>query len=281
MKYLVTGGAGFIGSHLADYLIENNHDVYIWDDLSSGNLENVNQKAIFEKVKVEEKEIGDYDFDAIFHLAAKVSIPQSLENPTETFSNVNGTLRVLEIARKKKTKVIYAGSSSAYFDVNDNPYAFTKYMGEEMCKMYNKIWGIPVSIMRFFNVYGDRQNTNCKFPGVVAAFQQQIRKGKPIYIYGDGKKTRDFVSVKDVVRGLYAASVKNWNGEIFNIASGKSISIIELAKMFNYDYIEFLNERKGEVQDSVSDISFSIKSLDWAPKESLQSYIERFTKSIF
>jgi len=280
MKCLVTGGAGFIGSALVEVLLQNNETVHVWDDLSSGWISNLKENVVFKHIKIEDIKSNE-DFDIIFHLAAKSSIPKSLKYPLDTLqSNVVGTMNVLEIARDCGAKIVYAGSASAYDDPRSNPYALTKYMGEELCRMYHKLWNVPIAIMRFFNVYGERQNSNCDFPGVVASFEKQVLKKEPIYIMGTGDKTRDFISVKDVARGIYEAGRTSWiyNCEIMNLGSGKSTSINELAEMFKYDKIVHLDDRPGEIEDSKADISLSLQMMKWKPIESLNDYVENFLK---
>lgn len=279
MKYLVTGGAGFIGSNLVMLLINEGHEVEVWDNLSTGFRQNVHVDAIFKQLDIT-KPIGDEEYsewDTIFHLAALPRIQRSFEEPLETSNaNVIGTQNMLEIARVTDSKVVYAGSSSFYFDLYANPYAFTKWLGEEYCKMYNQIWNVPVAITRFFNVYGPHHDRNSTYATVIAAFEQCMIEGKPFIIYGDGSKRRDFTHVADVAEGLYAASKEKWNAEIFNFGRARNYSIQELAIMFAPHKIVYEPDRPGEAQDTLADIARTCRLLSWFPKRRLPDYIEDF-----
>lgn len=284
MKFLVTGGAGFIGSNLVDLLIGQGHLVEVWDNLSTGKEENINQNAFLRVVDISEDidEMYLNNWDTIFHLAALPSIQDSLHNPEITNKvNVNGTVNILEVARKTGSKVIYAGSSSVYFDPLANPYAFTKFVGEEYCRMYNKIWKVPVAITRFFNVYGKRHNRRAKYATVIASFEEQMIQNNLLKIYGDGSKRRDFTHVEDIVIGLYLASSKEWNGDIFNFGKGKNYSIKELAHMFTDDKnIKYLSERKGEAQETLANIFETKGKLGWIPQRDLTIYVEYFLERL-
>lgn len=278
MKYVVSGGAGFIGSNLVDKLIELGHQVLVWDNLSLGKEENIHDKAEFAEVDIRDlhfDKIEDYeDADAIFHLAALPRIQPSFKYPNKTFDiNVRGTINVLSIAKKYGIKVIYAGSSSFYHDPYVNPYSFTKWQGEECCKMYNVVYGVPVAIARFFNVYGPRQITEGEYATVIGIFENQKKNNKNLTVTGDGNKRRDFTHVQDIVSGLIAMSKDKWNGEVFNLGSGINYSINELANMFE-SKIEYIPERPGEAQTTLADITFSREKLNWNPQYSLEKYVK-------
>ena len=274
MKYLVTGGAGFIGSHLVDKLIDDGHEVIVVDNYSTGN--NSNGSALYIDLDVAEINVNPWvseSFDAIFHLAALARIQPSFEKPVVTHNaNVNGTLQVLEYARQKETKVIYAGTSSMYHDPYANPYTFTKGVGEQYCELYNKVYGVPVAIGRFFNVYGPRQLEDGAYATVVGIFEKQWREGSPLTITGTGEKRRDFTHVSDIVDGLIAMSDGEWNCDIFNLGTATNHSINELAGLFQCE-TKYIPERLGEAQTTLADISFTKEKLGWEPKIRLEDYI--------
>jgi len=280
MRCLVTGGAGFIGSHLVDRLIEDGHKVHVWDNLVTGKHGNVNYMANFEYIDITRYRMQDYGFETIFHLAATSRIQPSFADPVITHvNNVDGTLEILELARVNKSRVVYAGSCSAYDDTYSSPYALTKWVGEQYCKMYNKVYKVPVAIARFFNVYGERQLSQGDYATVVGIFQEQRRKGEPLTITGTGDKKRDFVHVNDVVVGLIEMSQESWNAEIFNLRSGSTLSIKELAELFCSEQMVYLPSRDGEAQD-MPDTNGSEHLLKYKPTHNIQDYVKSFLESL-
>lgn len=275
-KYLVTGGAGFIGSNLVDKLIQDGHEVYVWDNLSTGHLCNVNPSAHFvlKDIQSIDTTIVDYNFDAIFHLAAVSRIQPSFDNPENTFqSNITATFKILELAKKNNSKVIFAGTCCSYYDQYANPYAFSKSVGEQLCKLYNKTYNLPVAITRFFNVYGPRQIETGPYSTLIGIFKKQKENGEKLTITGTGKKKRDFIHVDDIVSGLIAMSKDSWNAEIFNLGTGVSYSVNDIAKIFKCPTI-YIPERQGEAHRAVADISFTKEKLKWEPKVNIKEYIE-------
>ena len=283
MKVMITGGAGFIGSHLTDALIQKGFDVHVVDDLSGGKKENVPAKATLHVVS-----ICDYDalqnlftgVDFVFHLAALPRVQYSIEHPRETSEvNVNGTLNVLLAAKEAGVKkVIYSASSSAYGDTDAmplredmpanpiSPYALQKYIGELNCRLFSTIYGLPTVSLRYFNVYGSRQDPTGPYALVIGRFLLMKREGKPLLITGDGTQTRDFTHVRDVVHAniLAMESSKVGKGEVINIGAGQNRSINEIAKNIG-GAIEYI-EKRIEPHDTLADISRAKELLGWAPQ---------------
>ena len=250
-KAIVTGGAGFIGSHLVDKLIEQGVEVTILDNLSTGKKQNINPKAEFIDCDIFKDTYGDLIFllngaDTVFHLAAKTTVQESIEKPS-LYNNINvvGTLNLLEAAAAMKVKrFIFSSSSSVYGNAKVptsedhplnpiSPYALNKLIGEQYCKLYSEIYNIDTVCLRYFNVYGDRMN-NEGYKLVFPIFKEQILNNKSLTINNDGEQRRDFIHVDDIVRAniLVAKHKNNFNGDIYNVGNGKSYSINEIADMF-------------------------------------------------
>jgi len=285
LKALVTGGCGFIGSNLVDRLIERNHEVTVIDNLSSGKKNNVNDKAnyIFEdlsKVLLNEKKynFNPEEFDCVFHLAAMPRIQPSFDNPLYTIdNNAYGTALVCEMAKKYNLKVIYAGSSSFYGGVYLNPYSFSKWMGEEVCQMYSKVYGISSCVARFFNVYGPRHLRTGPYSTVIGIFEEQKRLDQSLTITGDGEQRRDFTHVYDICDALIKMSKDTHMCEIFNLGTGTNYSINEVAAMFNHR-TSYIAKRPGEAKTTLADITKAKTILDWSPKYFLKDYIDIFSE---
>lgn len=264
-KVIVTGGAGFIGSNLADTLIEKGYDVVVLDNLSTGKRSQVNKKAKFVKADIRNLEkIKPYfkNADFIFHLAARARIQPSIKDPVPTFEhNINGTINVLLAARDAGVKrLIYSASSSSYGDQDTlplheemaprfkSPYSLSKYVGEELCRLFSNLYGLETVSLRYFNVYGPRQLLDGAYATVIGIFLKQVKNGKPVTIVGDGEIRRDFTHVHDVVKAniLAAESNKVGRGELINIGTGANHSINEVAAMV-------LSSRDGGHTPSVKD----------------------------
>lgn len=261
---LVTGGCGFIGSHLVEKLVNLGAHVTIIDDLSSGYEKNI--EAVKEKVTFIKKSVTNYEDvkkaaqnkDIIFHLAAFVSVPNSIKKPMVNHStNVDGTMNVLEAARECGVSRVVFSSSSAVYGPTQNivtetdqcapisPYGATKLIGELMCIQSALNFGIQAVMLRYFNVYGPRQDPAGPYAGVVAKFTDQLQKNEPITIHGSGEQTRDFIYVEDVVHAnliVGMAPKEKVNGEVFNIGSGESISVLELAQRLQKQFPNYAGQ---------------------------------------
>ena len=278
VKVLVTGGAGFIGSHLTDKLVKLNYDVDVLDDFSSGLIENKNSQANYLMRDINDNIDDLNDYDIIFHLAAMARIQPSFDDPLNTIDlNVRGTANICKLAIRNKSRLIYAGSSSIYGGKYLNPYAFSKWQGEEVCKMFSHVYGLSTAIARFFNVYGPRQLCDGPYATVIGIFERQIIRNEHLTITGDGNQRRDFTHVNDIVNGLILMGQKKWSGEIFNLGTGKNHSINEIAKIFNHKQ-KFISKRPGEADSTLADISFSKDCIGYEPKEDIEEYIINWLK---
>jgi UDP-glucose 4-epimerase len=294
MKALVTGGAGFIGSHIVDKLLISGWDVIVIDNESATSNEEFYWNDAAHNYKYD---ICEYEnifplfdgVDVVFHLAAESRIQPAIENPIQASkTNVMGTCSVLQCARQKGVKrVIYSSTSSAYGVGNEpplreemirdclNPYSVTKCAGEDLCTMYTKLFGLETVIFRYFNVYGDRQPLHGQYAPVVGLFLELYKKNKPMTIVGDGTQRRDFTHVLDVVNAnLLAATTTNKDsfGEIFNVGAGVNYSVLELAKLIGGEYI-FIPERIGESKITLADTSKIQRILDWSSSRSFKEYV--------
>ncbi len=282
VNIIVTGGAGFIGSNLVDCLISNNHNVVVVDNLRTGKIENVNSKAKFLEFDVSDnwlshEFLNEFSCDTIFHLAALPRIRPSFLNPQEVIAvNCLGTVNMLEYAKNKKAKVILAGSSSVLYDSKANPYTHSKFIAEEHCVMYNKVFGISVAIARFFNVYGKRHISHGEFANVIGTFERQTKQKKQLSIFGTGEKRRDFTHVNDVCSALLKMHKNFWDAQIFNIGRAKNYSINEVADMFKPIGIDYFPSRSGEAQETLADISQTKEILKWEPQYNLEDYVSTF-----
>lgn len=291
-KCVVTGGAGFVGSHLTDALLDLGAHVTVVDTLVEGKREYIHAEADVAEIDVRDTEALRAVIEGaeyVFHLAALASVPGSIENPALYHDvNVNGTLSVLEAIRTlhAKARVIFASSASVYGDqetvpVHENcppcpmsPYALHKLMGEQYVRLYSVLYGVHAVSLRPFNIYGTRMNPNGPYASVIGKFLQMRTEGKPLCITGDGTQTRDFVHVSDVVRAyiLAATSTRVGKGETINIASGQGATINDIAKLIGGE-ISYIPARV-ELRNSVADVSLAKKLLDWEPEISLKDGLD-------
>ncbi len=295
IKIIVTGGAGFIGSHIVDELISLGHEVHIVDDMSAGKEDNINPKAIMHKLDIRDGEALHSIFAGVtyvFHEAAMPRVQYSIEHPFITNDiNVNGLLSVLEACRLNGIKrIIFASSSSIYGDPENlptteempinpmSPYASHKYIGEVYLKLYSKIYNLETVCLRYFNVYGPRMNPDGAYPLVIGYFLKSLKGGKPLTITGDGEQTRDFVHVSDVVKAniLAMTSSSVGKGEVINIGGGKGYSINYIAKLIG-DNIEYISPRI-EPHDTEADINKAKELLNWEPGVKIEDGIKELKK---
>ena len=293
-KAIVTGGAGFIGSNLVDYLLSLGVDVTVIDNESSDAHDEFYWNPEAKNFKFD---ICDYDnirdlfegIDIVFHLAAEARIQPTLENPVlAAQSNTVGTCTVLQCAKEAGVKrVVYSSTSAAYGLKNKlpnvevmpndclNPYSVTNTGGEELCKMYTNLFGLETVVLRYFNVYGERQPIKGQYAPVIGIFYRQKNNNEPMTIVGDGTQRRDFTHVKDVVSANIQASdvSKNIQGETFNIGTGENYSILEIAKLIKGEYI-FIDPRLGEAKETLADNSKAKYMLNWKPHINLKNWIK-------
>ena len=297
MKFVITGGAGFIGSHIAKHLVEKNHDVTVIDNLSRGRLENLSK--IKEEIVFRKMDILDFDSlkevifnsDGIFHQAALTSVPESFTQK-EKYHNVNvkGTENIFKLAKEFRKKVVYASSSSIYGNTTTipihenseknpiNPYGVTKLDDEKLAKKYHNL-GLSVIGLRYFNVYGIGQTND--YAGVITKFIDQINLNKSPIIFGDGTHTRDFISVEDIAKANLLSMESKSDFSFLNIGTGISTSIKELAEVMielsgkkmeiNYDDLPL-----GDVKDSLADVSLAKRLINWNYETSLKTGLKKF-----
>ncbi len=296
-KYLVTGGAGFIGSNLVDALIKNGMSVTVIDNLSTGKKENINPKAKFIKADIcNLKKIQPYfkNINGVFHVAALPRVQPSILNPlAPNEANVTGTLNVLWAAKIAKIKrVVYSSSSSVYGNSKIlpfketlkpnplSPYALQKFIGEEYCKLFSKLYGIETVSLRYFNVYGPRMIKSGAYVTAIKIFLGQRERGEPLTIAGNGKQTRDFTHVLDVVNAniLAMQNYKIRAGETLNIGPGKSYSINKIAKMIGGKTIRI--PPRTEPRHTLADNTLAKKLLGWRPKENLEKTIKEMVAGL-
>lgn len=299
MKIILTGGAGFIGSNLAEFLLDSGYDVLILDNFSSGNYENIkNLKGKIDVIKCDLSIKGSWlqhltDCDYVIHLGALADIVPSIKEPARYFaSNVTGTLNLIEGLRDTKVrKIIYAASSSCYgipkiFPTNEDtltspqyPYALTKLMGEQLVEHWSKLYRIPAVSLRFFNVYGPRARTSGTYGAVLGVFIAQNIAKKPLTIVGDGNQTRDFTYISDVISAIHTTMMSDWGGyKFYNVGSGNTVSVNKLAALIGGKTIN-IPKRPGEPDCTFADISKIKKELGWEPKVTIEEGLARLKDS--
>jgi len=282
-RVLVTGGLGFIGYNLVKRLLEiDKYDITVIDNLTSDSSD-INNKHdgvlyILDDINnINNEQYQTLSFDLIFHLAALARIQPSFDDPVSYFkSNVLGTVSICEFAKRCRAKIVYAASSSAYGGPKLNPYAFTKYTGEEILKMYSELYNVSTVCARFFNVYGERQPTTGTYATIIGIFERQYSNGESLTITGDGEQRRDFTHVYDICDGLICLSNDMHTGEVYNLGTGINYSINEIAAMFS-DNIKYIPSKPGEARITLADISATQK-FGYQPKQSITNYIQSFKR---
>ena len=305
-KVIVTGGAGFIGSHLVDRLLEEGHQVVVMDNLSTGKLQNLNPSATFHHSDITHQSVNDVFHreqpDIVFHMAAQVSVTESTKDPINDASiNVTGTLRLLEASRRFGVeKFIYSSTGGALYgdpEVNPcsettpirpmSPYGLSKYLGEQYIELYQNLYHLNFTILRYSNVYGPRQDPHGE-AGVIAKFSQAMLEGRQPQIFGGGEQERDFVFVADVVQANIRA-LQRGDGEAINIGTGESTSVNciyeTLQSIIQYRWeAEHRPQRPGEIYRISLECSKAARILQWSPQinlqEGLQQTVEFFRKGV-
>ena len=278
MRALVTGGAGFVGTNLIKRLLSDGHKVVSLDNYISGFVENEQEGCQYFNVDL--REVKDYSFfmgkpDVIFHLAALARIQPSFDEPLETLeTNINGTLNILEFARQKRCQVVYAGSSSYHAGIYRSPYAFSKGVGGQLCKLYSSVYDLNTSIFRFYNVYGPYQIEDGNYSTVIGIFERQYRNNEALTIVGEGEQRRDFTYIDDIVCGLVLAMGQEFRADTFELGSGKNYSINEVADLFGGKKT-YLSPRIAEYDKTLCDYSKANDILGWKPRFDLDEYIKK------
>jgi UDP-glucose 4-epimerase len=278
-KVLVTGGAGFIGSNLIKTLINKGYDVSSIDNYDSGTEDNHVDGCVYYKGDVIDwLKSSNRSFDICFHLAGLSRIQPSFSNPDETLRvNTIGTQKVLEFARKTGAKMVYAGSSSRWHDPYQSPYATSKYLGEELCKMYRKTYNLHIEIARFYNVYGPGEIIDGDWAAVTGIWRRQVRDGNKITIVGDGNQRRDFTYVGDIVDGLIKIIESGEKHEdAWEFGTGMNYSINEVYEMFRSRFgVEkiHLPDQAGNYRETLRENNDSLERLGWTPTDRLNKYI--------
>ena len=301
MRYLVTGGAGFIGSHTVDELVRRGHDVTVVDDLSTGktaNLSQVNSEIQFIQesiVNLEAMREACQNVDYVVHLAAQTSVPRSIKDPLETnLINVTGTLNVLVAAREAKIKrMVFACSCAVYgktstLPIAENaaldpisPYGISKQLGEAYGRVFHDLYGLDFISLRYFNVFGPRQDPGSPYSGVLSLFNENLQKGTAPTVYGDGEQSRDFVYVENVVRAiLLAAEIKNGQFQAINIGTGNRYTLNQTLALLEKitgrpAHATHAPARDGDIRDSQADISLAKKTLGYQPSVTFEEGLKR------
>jgi len=306
MKALVTGGAGFIGSHIVDRLLADGHEVIVLDDFSTGhrsNLPDDNNALTIIEGDISDSEIVQQcmeNIDWVFHKAAVASVPKTVNDPVGSSAvNYQGTLHLLEAARKNKVKrFVFASSAALYGDeptlpkvetmcpVTLSPYAVDKLASEFACGMYTTLYGLETVCLRYFNVYGPKQDPSSPYSGVISIFTDKLRKKEVPTIFGDGEQTRDFVFVGDVVEAnMKAVTTENVAGQYYNVATSKKITLNELLKVlceiYETDFkVNYGEARQGDIKESYAVIDKAISILKWTPNVELKQGLKILCDSL-
>jgi nucleoside-diphosphate-sugar epimerase len=304
MRYLVTGGAGFIGSNIVDELVHRGRQVVVLDDLSAGKESNL--ADVRGKIDLRIGSVTDlaavrsacHGADYVIHLAARTSVPRSVENPVETnHINIDGTLNVLVAARDAKVRrFVYAASSSAYGETPTlpkteamppdpiSPYGITKYVGELYARVFGRVYGLENVCIRYFNVFGPRQDPNSQYSGVLSRFMLAVIEGQPLVVYGDGEQSRDFTFIENIVyETLCACEAKGASGMVFNGGTGARITLNQVLKLLEKItgkkiQAKYDSPRAGDIRDSQADVALARKVLGYEPRVHFEEGLQRTWK---
>lgn len=286
-RILVTGGAGFIGHHLANRLYELGHEVHVWDNLSVGKKERLSEGIVFNEIDILTDKLPPFEYDVVYHLASPTSVPESLENPEKYERGCyQMTRRVVDMCRDFNVRdMIFSSTSAVYGDTDEfptnessklnplSPYASYKLLAEDYIDSIKNYMDTKFTICRFFNVFGEEQHNQGSYAPAVAIFLKQYGEGNPITVTGDGQQTRDYIYVKDIVDFLVRAMGQTqYKREIFNLGYGKDLTIQSIAEVFNHE-IKHIEERK-EPKKSLSDITKAKQLHGWEPKVSVIKWIK-------
>ena len=298
MKIIVMGGAGFVGTNLIKRLLKDGHEVTSVDNYSTGFKHNHQEGCTYYEYDISsEHMLGIYvdhqrypqwrelGFDLIFNVAALARIQPSLKNPLKTIrNNFNSALHTLEWARDDNTPVVFAGSSTLHHGLWGSPYAWSKYGGEQLCELYNKVYNLPTAICRFYNVYGEHQLEDGAYATVVGIFEKQYRENIPLTVTGDGEQRRDFTHIDDIVDGIVRCGFNLLgddpiaSGQAYELGRGKNYSINELTEMFGQTEVEYIPARKGEYPFTLADYTKANQELGWTPTLDIKDYIKTKVK---
>tara|TARA_R110000824_G_scaffold28537_2_gene95766 strand:- start:6165 stop:7031 length:867 start_codon:yes stop_codon:yes gene_type:complete len=285
-KVVVTGGAGFIGSHLVDRLVDSGVEVIVLDNLSTGKKENINPKAEFIQCDVSKDRPLFEGVDTVFHLAATPQVQYSIDNPTDN-NNLHSIINILNISKKLGVKRFIFSSSSAiygnpkYTPIDENhplnplsPYALHKLVGEQYCKLYSDIYNLDTVCLRYFNAYGDRMPNTGAYKSVISVFKEQKSKNQPLNIVNDGEQKRDFVHVDDIIQAniLCATHPDNFKGEIYNVGTGNAYTVNQIADMFGGE--KQYGEKRIEPKYSIAENAKIRLDLAWKTSTSLTNFIK-------
>jgi UDP-glucose 4-epimerase len=277
MNILVTGGAGFVGTNLIKKLLLQGHNITSIDNYNSGLVSNHQDGA--EYINFDIRKIDDYSYwkpDVIYHLAAIARIQPSFEKPYDYFTtNANATFKLVEYCSKNNIPLIYAGSSSHHSGKFKNPYTFSKDIGEEIIHLYQTHFNLKASITRFYNVYGPHHLKEGGYTTLIGAWEKCIEENKPLTIYGDGTKRRDFTHIDDIVEALILLLEKQAWGHIFELGRGFNYSINEIAKIFNKEII-YKEDKPGEALITLCEDTLAKEILEWEPKLNIEDYIKDY-----
>jgi UDP-glucose 4-epimerase len=308
MRFLVTGGAGFIGSQIAEELLQRSHQVRVLDNFSTGKRENLAFAATHPEIQIIEGDIRRRDVladamsgvDGVFHEAALVSVPASVERPDLSFEiNAGGTFNVFEAARKAGVRRVICASSAAVYGDNDalplvetaaprplSPYGLDKLYGERLASLYQSLYGLETIALRYFNVFGPRQDPSSPYSGVISIFVDKLRSGNVATIFGDGEQTRDFVYVSDVVEANLKAMFADYHGfRVFNVGSGRRTSLnalfSELRQLISSAVTpQYAEPRPGDIRHSLADISSIRQELGYTPLVTVAEGLRRLLDSL-